>query len=66
MEDNVGNNLIGTLIVISVFIAGILFLMWVIRPPTFAERFQPAIDHPLKQMSYARVGFCFPRKCRVV
>ena len=44
-------------------------LMWgydTFHTPTFAERFQPAIDHPLKLMSYARDGFCFPHKCRVV
>ena len=65
MEDNVGKN-IAT--IIAVFITA-LALSWAantFRVPTFAERFQPAIDHPLKQMSYARNGYCFPRKCRVV
>ncbi len=33
---------------------------------TFEQRWQPVIDHPLYQKSNARVGFCFPGKCRVV
>jgi len=40
-------------------------LMWLalFSPPTFAQRWAPAIEHPLHSVSAARSGFCYPAKC---
>jgi hypothetical protein len=41
------------LIAFGVIITG-LTLAWWSRPPTFAQRWAPAIEHPLHSVSWAR------------
>jgi len=42
-----------------------LILTWQLQPPSFSARWQPAIEHPLHSVSWARSGFCYPGRCRV-
>jgi hypothetical protein len=43
----------------------LLIVLWLAAflPPTFRDRFEPAIRHPLH--TTARQGYCYPRMCRV-
>lgn len=36
------------------------------RNATFNERWEPVIAHPLRHVSIARWGFCYPGQCRIV
>ena len=56
--------------ILAILLAALIGLLavWgdqVFRRPTFDERFQPAIEHPLKMHGLARDGFCFPGRCRI-
>lgn len=49
--------------VIAILVAAMVVTCY--RQPTFKDRWQPVIDHPLHQLGNARQGFCFPGSCRV-
>jgi hypothetical protein len=38
-------------------------VLWWARPPSFEQRWAPAIEHPLHSVSAARTSFCYPAKC---
>jgi hypothetical protein len=44
-------------------VATVVALLWLTVPPSFDARFKPAVQHPLHSVSWARAGFCNPRKC---
>jgi hypothetical protein len=50
---------------LACWLTAVAVLVWmaVLSPPTFRDRFEPAIAHPLHSM--ARQGYCYPRMCRV-
>jgi hypothetical protein len=50
---------------LACWLTAIAVLVWMaaLSPPTFHDRFEPAVQHPLHSM--ARQGYCYPRMCRV-
>jgi hypothetical protein len=52
-------------VLLIVLVAVAATVLWWPVPPTFEQRWTPAIAHPLKAVSWARAGFCHPVKCRV-
>jgi hypothetical protein len=41
--------------------------VWVayLSPPSFQQRWSPAMQHPVHAVSGARTGFCYPIQCLI-
>jgi hypothetical protein len=43
----------------------LMVLWWWTGPASFQQRWQPIVEHPLKQLGNARDSYCHPIKCAV-
>jgi hypothetical protein len=43
----------------SITVVASVWVAW-FSPPTFEQRWSPAIEHPLHSVSVARTSFCYP------
>jgi hypothetical protein len=50
---------------LACWLTAVAVLVWLalFSPPTFAQQWAPAIEHPLHAGSMVRTSFCYPVKC---